>query len=90
MKIQPLGRRVLVRLLDSEERMTSGGIALPNGAKDEKTAQGTVMATGSAETIEVRKGDVVLFQRFAGTEFEQDQETFVIIKMCDILAIVEA
>ena len=51
--------------------------------------QGTVLAVGSDEKIEVKKGDVVLVPRCGGTELEQDQEKLLIVKSSDILAIVK-
>ena len=89
MKIQPLGSRVLLKLVESEEKKSPGGIVLPDGAKNEKALQGEVLAVGSDENIEVKKGDVVLVPRFGGTELERDQEKLLIVKASDILAVVK-
>jgi len=80
MKIQPVGNRVLLKLVESEEKKSPGGIVLPESAKNEKALQGKVLAIGSDEKIEVCKGDVVLVPRFGGTELEQDQERLLIVK----------
>jgi len=89
MKVRPLGNRVLLMLVESEETKSPGGIVLPDSAKNEKALQGTVLTVGSDEKIEVKKGDVVLVPRFGGTEFVQDQEKLLIVKSSDILAIVK-
>ena len=88
MKIQPLGSRVLLKLAESEEKKTPGGIVLPDGAKSEQALRGTVLAVGRDEKIEVKKGDVVLVSRYGGTELEQDREKLLIVKTSDILAVV--
>jgi len=89
MKIQPLGNRVLLKLGESEEKKSPGGIVLPDGAKNEKALQGEVLAVGKDEKIEVKKGDVVLVPRYGGTEFERDQERLLIVKASEILAVVK-
>ena len=89
MKIQPLGSRVLLKVIESEEKKSPGGIVLPDSAKNEKALQGEVLAAGSDEKIEVKKGDVVLVPRFGGTELERDQERLLIVKASDILAVVK-
>jgi chaperonin GroES len=89
MKVQPLGNRVLLKLVESEEKKTPGGIVLPDSAKSEKALQGEVLAVGSDEKIEVKKGDVVLVPRYAGTDLERDREKLLIVKATDILAVVK-
>jgi chaperonin GroES len=88
MKIQPLGSRVLLQVIESEEKKSPGGIVLPDSAKNETALQGMVLAVGSDEKIEVKKSDVVLVPRYGGTELEQDQEKLLIVKSSDILAII--
>lgn len=90
MKVQPLSNRVLLKLVESEEKKSPGGIiVLPDSAKNEKALQGEVLAVGSDEKIEVKKGDVVLVPRYGGTEFERDREKLLIVKASDILAVVK-
>jgi len=92
--IRPLGDRVLIKRLEAEAK-TAGGIVLPDTAK-EKPKQGEVIAIGtgkvldSGETAEfqVKKGDVVLFGSFAGTEVTVDGEEFLLMSENDILAII--
>jgi len=89
MKLQPLGGRVLLKVIESEKKKSPGGIVLPDSAKTEKALRGTVLAVGSDEKVEVKKGDVVLVPRYGGTELEQDQERLLIVKASDILAVVK-
>ncbi len=93
--LAPLGDRVLVERLEAEE-WTSGGIVLPDSAK-EKPIQGKVVAigegrrtdTGKLVALEVKPGNRILFGKFAGTEVKCDGDEYLIMKEDDILAIVE-
>jgi chaperonin GroES len=93
MNIKPLGDRVVIKVLESEER-TKSGIVLPDTAK-EKPQQGEVLAVGSGEIIdgkkvalEVKEGDKVIYSKYAGTEVKVDGEEYLILRQSDILAIV--
>lgn len=93
MNIKPLGDRVVIKVLESEEK-TKSGIVLPDTAK-EKPQQGKVLAVGSGEIIdgkkvplEVKEGDKVIFSKYAGTEVKIDGEEYLILRQSDILAIV--
>ena len=94
-KLQPLGDRVVVKPIAREE-MTKSGIVLPDTAK-EKPQKGIVLAVGPGrtlddgkrESIDVKKGDSVLYAKYAGTEFKIDDEELLIVSQKDILAIVE-
>ena len=95
MAYRPLGDRLLVRPKESEEK-TKSGIVLPDSAK-EKPQEGSVIATGDGARdedgkkipMEVKKGDVVLYSKYAGTEVKIDGIEHLIIKENDVLAIVE-
>jgi len=95
MKIRPLQDRLLVTRLEAEEK-TSGGIIIPDAAK-EKPQEGKVLAVGPGKTLdngetaplEVKKGDKVLFSKYAGTEVNVDGEEALIIREDDVLAILE-
>lgn len=95
MKIKPLGDKVLVELLEPEDK-TKGGIILPDTAKEEKS-EGRVVATGSGkllesgkrEPIEVRKGDRVIFGKYAGDDVLIDGKKHKIIKEGEVLAVYE-
>ena len=95
MGYRPLGDRLLVKPKPSEET-TKSGIVLPDSAQ-EKPQEGSVVSTGpgtkddSGKTIamEVKKGDVVLYSKYSGTEVKIEGEEHLIIKESDVLAIVE-
>ncbi|MDR1601967.1 MAG: co-chaperone GroES [Tannerella sp.] len=89
MKIKPLADRVLVKPATAEEK-TSGGIIIPDSAK-EKPLKGEVVATGNGtkdEEMVVKSGDKVLYGKYAGTEIEWEDETYLIMRQSDILAII--
>lgn len=94
MKIQPLGDRVIVEVLEAEET-TKGGIVLPDTAK-EKPQQAKVIAVGKGKVSddgkvvapEVKAGDVVLYGKYSGTELQFDERSLMVLKEEDILGIV--
>ena len=94
-KLKPLGDRVVIKPTPREE-MTKSGIVLPDTAK-EKPQEGTIIAAGPGrltdegkrEPMDVKKGDKVLYAKYAGTEFKVDGEELLIVSQKDILAIVE-
>ena len=94
-KINPLGDRVLIKRLEAEEK-TAGGIVLPDAAK-EKPKKGKVVAVGEGKQLDsgekvacqVKKGDVVLFGSFAGTEVTVEGEEYLLMSEDEILAIVQ-
>jgi len=94
MNIKPLGDRIVIKVLEKEER-TKGGIVLPDTAK-EKPQKGEVLAVGSGEIIdgkkvplEVKVGDKIIFSKYAGTEVKIDDEEYLILRQSDVLAIIE-
>jgi chaperonin GroES len=95
MKIRPLHDRLLVERLDEDET-TQGGIIIPDTAK-EKPMQGKVIAAGPGKvneegkvtSLDVKKGDKVLFSKYAGTEIQLEGEERLIIREDDVLAVLE-
>jgi len=94
MKIKPLGDRVVIKMLESEET-TKSGIVLPGSAK-EKPQVAEVVAAGPGTVVdgkevkmEVKVGDKVLISKYAGTEVKFDGQEYTILKQSDILAVVE-
>ncbi len=91
-KLAPLGDRVVVKAL-AEEEITKGGIVLPDTAK-EKPQKGEVVAVGPGklsddgkrQPMEVKKGDKVIYAKYAGTEIKIEEEEFLILRESDILA----
>lgn len=95
MNVKPLDDRILIKQSEAEET-TSGGIVLPDTAK-EKPQRGKVMAAGPGKPLKdgkyakmgVKKGDEVYYGKYAGTEIELDDKTYVIVKESDILGVIE-
>jgi len=95
MKIKPLGDRILVLGVE-EEKKTKGGILIPDTAK-EKPQKGKVIAVGPGKVnekgkripLDVKKGDRVLFGKYAGNEIKIDGVEHLIMREDDILAIQE-
>ena len=91
-KIEPLGDRVVIKPTAKEE-VSKGGIVLPDTAK-EKPQEGKIIAVGPGRltedgkgiVMEVKKGDKVIYSKYAGTEFKLDDEELVIMREGDILA----
>ena len=86
MIVEPLGDRILVKVLE-EEAKTASGIILPETAK-EKPQQGLVVAVSQDEDAEipVQVGDKVLYAKYSGTEVKIDGEDHLILEMSDVLA----
>lgn len=87
MQVRPLGDRVLVKLVEEQER-TQGGIYIPDTAKD-KPHVGLVVAVGDGEEVKVKEGERILFAKFAGTEIKVDNVEHLILAAEDVLAVVE-
>ncbi len=94
MKFRPLHDRVVVRRVNAEEK-TAGGIILPDSAQ-EKPSEGEVVAVGSGARneagkvveLDVKKGDLVLFGKWSGTEVQVGGEDLLIMKESDIMGII--
>ena len=95
MKIRPLQDRIIVKRIAEEEK-TAGGIIIPDTAK-EKPQEGKVTAVGNGKVgedgrvtpLDVKRGDKVLFGKYAGTEIKIDGEEHLIMREDDILGVVE-
>lgn len=90
MSIRPLQDRVVLKMTEAEET-TQSGIILSGSAKEKpEVAEVIEVGVGTADvTMEVSKGDKVLISKYAGTNVKLDGEEYIIVKMEDILAIVE-
>ena len=94
-KLKPLGSRVVIKALDREE-VTKSGILIPDTAK-EKPQEGRVLAVGPGDRdengkripVELKEGDKVLFQKYAGTEFKLDGEDYLVIDHNDVIGLIE-
>ena len=95
MKLKPLQDRILVQRVE-EETKTKGGIIIPDTAK-EKPAEGKVIAVGSGKLgddgkrvpLEVKKGDRILFGKYAGTEVKIEGEEYLIMREDDVLGVID-
>jgi chaperonin GroES len=95
MKIRPLADKVLIQRTEAQNK-TKGGIVLPESAK-EKPRQGKVIAIGDGKVLadgkrspfQVKKGDLVLFSSYGGTEIKIDGQDMLIMEEADIMAILQ-
>ena len=95
MKVRPLHDRILVKRIEEEEK-TKGGLIIPDTAK-EKPQEGRVIAVGTGKLndegrlrpLDVRKGDRVLFTKYAGSEIQIVGDEHLIIREDDVLAVLE-
>ena len=91
MKFRPLHDRVLIKVLDSEEK-TKGGIIIPDTAK-EKPQEGKVVAVGPGKLtddgkrlpVEVEVGDIVVFSKYGGTEYREGDVEYMVLRDDDVL-----
>jgi chaperonin GroES len=95
MKIQPLADKVLVQRLEAETK-TAGGIVLPDSAKEKpqrgkivSVGKGKVLDDGTVQKPQVKKGDMVLFTSYAGTEIKINGKEYLIMNESDIMAVIE-
>ncbi|WP_243292892.1 co-chaperone GroES [Bacillus sp. FJAT-47783] len=92
--LKPLGDRVVIKLVESEEK-TASGIVLPDTAK-EKPQEGKVIAVGTGRVLdsgervapEVKEGDRIIFSKYAGTEVKFEGTEYLILRESDILAVI--
>lgn len=95
MNLKPLNDRVIVKPKDAIEK-SKGGVILPDTASKEKPIEGTVIAAGPGKLtdsgdrtpLEVKKDDKIIFSKYAGTEIKVEEESYLILREEDILAII--
>ncbi|MDC7221378.1 MAG: co-chaperone GroES [Spirochaetales bacterium] len=88
MTVKPLGDRVLIKIEEAETK-TASGLYIPDTAQ-EKTQTGIVTALGDdTDVITVKEGQKVMYDKYAGTSVKVDGDEFLLVKMQDIIAIVE-
>ena len=89
MKIKPIGERVLIMPIKEEEK-TASGIILPGASDKEKPNLGTVIAVGKGDNLkDVKKGQTIVYNKYAGTEIKSNEEKYIILNGEDVLAVVE-
>jgi len=95
MKVRPLNDQIIVERVESEEK-TSGGIIIPDTAK-EKPREGKIIAVGSGKlnskgkrlSMDVKPGQRILFERYAGTDIKIDGKDYLIMREDDVLCVME-
>jgi len=94
MKIRPLGDKVLVERVEAESK-TAGGIVLPDTAKEKpqrgkvvSVGEGKMLENGTRKEVQVKKGDLVLFTSYAGSEVKIDGKEYLIMDESDIMAVI--
>lgn len=95
MNLKPLNDRVIVKPKDAVEK-SKGGVILPETASKEKPVEGTVIAAGPGKLtddgkrtpLEVKSNDKIIFSKYAGTEIKVEEESYLILREEDILAII--
>ena len=93
--VRPLYDRVLVKRLEKES-VSAGGIIIPDTAQEQtqfgavvEVGTGKLMTDGTTRPLLVKKGDKILFGKYAGTEFKLDNEEYLVLKEEELLAILE-
>jgi chaperonin GroES len=93
MALTPLGDRILIRRTEEDEQTTSGGIIIPDTAKEKPqegeviaVGQGRLLDNGDRQAVDVATGDKILFGKYSGTEVAYDNEELLILREDDILA----
>ena len=95
MNIRPLADKVLVERVEAESK-TAGGIVLPDTAKEKpqrgkivSVGEGKLLEDGTRREVQLKKGDLVLFTSYAGTEIKIDGKEYLIMDESDIMAVIE-
>jgi chaperonin GroES len=95
MKIRPLADKVLVQRIEAETK-TAGGIVLPDTAKEKpqqgkiiSVGEGKILDDGTLRKLQVKKGDMVLFTSYAGTDVKIESKEYLIMSESDIMAVIE-
>ncbi len=96
MSLRPLHDRILVERLDENESKSSGGIIIPDSAK-EKPQQGKVVAVGNGKkkddgtvvALDVKAGDRILFGKYSGNDVKVDDNEYLIMREDEVLAVIE-
>ncbi len=89
MKIKPLGERIVIKRVEAEEK-TASGIVLPGQAKEKpQIAEVIEVPAKAAPDFELKVGDKVIFKQYSGTEVKLDNETYTVIDVENVLAVVE-
>lgn len=86
MKLKPIGDRVLIKPKEVETK-TKSGIYIPESAQ-EKNQEGEIVALGTAKDFPVKVGEIVLYEKYAGTDLDYEDAKYVILNTKDIIGVV--
>lgn len=92
MNLKPIGKRLVVKMLEVEDK-TASGIVLPSSAKEKPQVAEVVAISdklANKENFNIKEGTKIIYSKYAGTEVKMETEEYIIIKLEDVLAIVEA
>jgi chaperonin GroES len=96
MTIQPTSDNIIIKVDTSDAKKTASGIIIPSTVNQAKPDKGFVVAVGQGRMLndgkivkpEVKEGDQIIFNRFSGTEIKAGDDTFLIVKENDVMAII--
>lgn len=92
MKLKPIGERIVVKMIEVEEK-TASGIVLPSSAKEKPQIAEVVAVSNelkdSENNIDIKVGDKIIYSKYSGTEVKLENDEYIIVKTEDVLAIVE-
>jgi len=86
--VKPLGENVLIETQETKTK-TATGIYLPESSEKETPKEGKIVAIGDDKEIKVKKGQVVIFRQYSGTDVKINDKKYILIKNEDILAVIE-
>ena len=86
MKLKPIGDKLVIEMVEVEEK-TSSGIVLPTSAKEAPSVAKILKDEDKKDLIKV--GDKIIFSKYAGTEVKLDKKEYIVVKIADVLAVVE-
>ncbi|MDL2310915.1 co-chaperone GroES [Peptostreptococcaceae bacterium OttesenSCG-928-C18] len=88
MTLKPIGERIVVKMVEVEEK-TASGIVLPSSAKEKPQVAEVVAVSDEVKDSNIKVGNKVIYSKYSGTDVKLDKEEFIIVKTEDVLAVVE-
>ncbi|WP_099203387.1 co-chaperone GroES [Miniphocaeibacter massiliensis] len=88
MTLKPIGERIVVKMVEVEEK-TASGIVLPSSAQEKPQVAEVVAVSEEVKDSTIKVGSKVIYSKYSGTEVKLDKEEYIIVKTEDVLAVVE-
>jgi len=88
MKLKPIGERVIIKLGESVEEKTEGGIIIPQTSQESTIIKGVVFEVGNDPKLEVKKGQVIIYDKYTGQPISYAGDNYVVLHQSDIIAVV--